>query len=293
MMSHPQTEWGSTADELFLDVLLHETYHPTDLEPILNRAFADLSATPEIVPHHAAQPARRQWLSAIITIIAASIVISVLAIWPTESSATELLHEVVANTEARVDREYRIETTGRVKLKAVLWVNGGDRFVLRLPALIPALDQYVYVGCNSTDCWIVPALGPVLVHRQADWLLAQLQRQQHVALPFLHLSAVTRRLESRYTTPRLIDDAPGMKHLVTEQKSPASELLPARVEIFAKSGIIEKLQLHWNPKQPGDEPFDMTLTLNQQTTMPGDWYEHSAHHANTRRVLPVQEDDAP
>lgn len=291
-------------DERFLDELLREAYHPANIEPVLMKALAqcenvgerDFSRAvveKEITPSRIASPVRRRWLSAIGTIIAVSIVICLLAVWPSESSATEILREVIAGTEARVDREYRIETSGRVKLKAVLWVNGGDRFALRLPALIPALDQHVWVGCNGTDFWIVPALGPVLVNRQADWLLAQLQRQQQFALPLLHLSAVTRRLETRYTTPRLLNDVPGMKHLVTEQKTPTTEFLPARVEIIAKAGIIQQLLLHWNAKQPGDEPFDMKLTLHQQNAMPGDWYEHSAHHAANRLVLPAQEDDRP
>lgn len=280
-------------DERFLDELLRETYHPTNIEPVLARAYATLNSASEIVPTHTASPVRRRYLSAVVTIMAASIVICLLAVWPNESSATEALREVIAGAEARVDREYHIETTGRVKLKAVLWVNGGDRFTLRLPALLPALDQHVWVGCNGTDFWIVPALGPVLVNRQADWLMAQLQRQQQVALPLLHLSAVTRRLESRYTTPRLVHDMPGLKHLVMEQKTPTTDILPARVEIIAKSGIIQQLLLHWNPKQPGEEPFDMKLTLHQQTARPGDWYEHGAHHAANRLVLPAQEDDQP
>ncbi|MFT3880143.1 MAG: hypothetical protein QM703_10845 [Gemmatales bacterium] len=291
-------------DERFIDELLRETYHPTKIEPVLQKALAQCEepggrgsrrAVDEtvIIPTTVASPVRRRWLSAIVTIIAASIVICMLTVWPNESSATEILREVIANTEVRVDREYHIETTGRVKLKGVLWVNGGDRFTLRVPAIIPALDQYVWVGSNGTDFWIAPALGPVLVNRQADWLLAQLQRQQQLALPLLHLSTVTRRLESRYTTPRLVNDVPGMKHLVTEQKTPTTDFLPARVEIIAKSGIIQQLLLHWNLKQPGDEPFDMKLTLHQQNPMAGDWYEHSAHHAANRLVLPAQEDNRP
>lgn len=278
-------------EERFLESLLEEAYHPTDVEPILSRALACINDRPQVVPVQSTPYARRQWFSAIGTIIAACLVICLLAVWPSESSATEVLQEVIANTEARVDREYRIETTGRVKLKATLWVNGGDRFVLRLPAIVPVIDYYVWVGCNGADFWIVPAVGPVLVNRQADWLLAQLQRHHQVALPLLHLSAVTRRLESRYTAPRLVNDIPGMKHLVIEQKQPGSELLPVRVEIIAQAGIIQSLLLHWDPKHSGEEPFDMTLTLVQQTTKPGDWYEHAAHHAATRRVLPAQEDD--
>ncbi|HQR09595.1 MAG TPA: hypothetical protein PLN21_22425 [Gemmatales bacterium] len=291
-------------DERFLDELLRETYHPTNIEPVIQKALAQCDHLggrgsrravneTEIIPTKIASSVRRRWMSAIVTIIAASIVICLLAVLPSESSATETLREVIAGTEARVDREYHIETTGRVKLKAVLWVNGGDRFTLRLPALIPALDQYVWVGSNGTDFWIAPALGPVLINRQADWLLAQLQRQQQLVLPLLHLSTVTRRLESRYTTPRLVNDMPGMKHLVTEQKTPTTDFLPARVEIIARSGIIQELLLHWNPKHPGEEPFDMKLTLHQQNPMPGDWYEHNAHHAANRLVLPAQEDNKP
>lgn len=280
-------------DKRLLDILLHETYCPTNIEPVLSRAFAALNNTPELVPVKATAPDRRRWYSAIVTIIAASVVICMLAVWPGESSATEVLRQVIAGTEARVDREYHLEVTGRVKIKGVLWVNGGDRFTLQLPAIIPALDQNVWVGSNGTDFWFVPAFGPVLVHRQADWLLAQLQRQSQVALPLLHLSTVTRRLKSRYTTPRLMHEVSGMKHVVTEQKLPATDLLPARVVILARDGIIQQLDLHWNAKQAGEEPFQMKLTLHQQTAIPRVWYEHSAHHDANRLVLPVKKDEEP
>lgn len=283
-------------DERFLDALLHETYHPTNVEPILARVFTQLQEPVEVfatVPIQSARSVRRQWASAIFTIMAAVLVIGVLAMWPTESSATEILSEVIANVETPVDREYAIETNTRVKLKAVLWVNGGDRFVLRLKAILPLGDEYVWVGCNGSEFWIVPAIGPVLVDRRPDWLLAQLQRRHHVALPLLQLSAVTRRLESRYTTPTLLSDVTDMKHLITEQKSPTSELLPQRVEIYAKSHIIHKLELFWKENPLNKTPLQMTLALQQQTRMPDDWYDHAGHHTTSRRVLPAQENDVP
>lgn len=283
-------------DERFLDVLLHETYHPTDVDPILARLFSRLQDQPEVlvkVPHQKQRPIRRQWASAIFVIMASVLMIGFLAMWPAESNATEILHEVIASTETNVDRQYSIETTGRLKLNAMLWVQGGDRFVLRLRALLPVGDEYVWVGSNGSEFWLVPALGPVLKGRHPDWLLAQLQGRHQLSLPILQLSTVTRRLESRYTTPELINDTSDMKHLVTEQKSPATEWLPHRVEIFSKSRIINKLQLLWKVKPGGDAPFQMNLALQQQTTMPADWYEHSAHHAASRRVLSAQENDSP
>ena len=279
-------------EERLLEELLREAYHPTEVDALITQALARCEEGAgregvEMVPVSLPARGRRGWVSAVTTMVA--LVIVLLTIWPSTTTATEILHEVVASAEAPVDREYQLELSGRVKLSGVLWVWGGDQFVLRLPAVIQAHDQYIWLGSNGSDFWIVPALGPVIVTRQADWLLRQLRDRHQMSLPILHLSTVTRRLETRYTTPRLVNDAPGLKHLATEQKLSDSIMLPDRVDLYARDKVIALLHLHWNARHGGDEPLDMKLTLNPSKPPAAGWYEHSAHHAAGRIVLPAEE----
>lgn len=281
----------TTVDDHFLEALLHEAYHPTPIEGIVEKVMSQLDAPAVIQP--AVQHQRRDrtgWYSAIFTMLAGVILLSLLAVWPAETSASETLRQVIAAAEVHDDREYDITTQGRINISAKLWVQGGDRFVLRLPAIVPGRDNFVWLGSNGNDFWFIPALGPVVVQRDPEWLHRLLEQQQQLSLPILHVSTITRRLQSRYNTPQLIPDAPGLVHLQSEQQAPVTRSLPHRVDIFARNNIIEKLLLHWNETTNSNQPFDMTLTLNPTSTLPVNWYDHAAHHVAALRVVPAQEE---
>lgn len=288
----------NSLDDRFMEVLLRETYCPSDVEDILKRVMSTVE-TPSISPAEIsaysvpAATTRRQWTSAIFSLVTVVIVISILAMWPHESSATEILKKVVAEVEMPISREYLVEVQGRLQLQAVLWVQGGDRFVIRMPSLVPAANPYLWIGCNGKEFWIIPAVGPVLVDRRPDWLLQYLHHQMKIPLPFLHVSSVTRRLNSRYNPPDLLIDESGIQRVIIDKKSSSPVVLPDRVEIDAQHHIIRKMELRWTSIQSGEKANQMSFTLQSSSTISADWFEHAAHHAATRRVVSAQENVTP
>jgi hypothetical protein len=227
-------------------------------------------------------------MAAWITILAAVLVLGLWGLLPHESTASEILQEVIIKAEASGDREYRIELAGHPRLEGRLWVNGGDRFLLRLTPLLPLGDKYVWLGGNGTEYWFVPVIGPVVVGKKAEWLRELIQRRQSVELPLMHLSSVTRRLTTRYLPPELVGrDGRGIDTLVARQREPSADWLPERVEIRAdrKTHVIEQLDLQWAAGKDLGQPFGMRFVLQGEASMPGNWYEHAAHHEADRRII--------
>ncbi len=280
---------NESLNDRFLDALLEEVYHSRPVDEVLKKVASKLDA---VVTPVAAKPrsVRRPWVAAIITTTAILCLIISLAIMPQQASATETLRAVVAQVEAPEDRVYDVVTNGRIKITARLWVRGGDSFVLRLPSLIPNHEPYVWVGHHQGNNWLIPAIGPVLVRRKSDpeFLVEQLQKRQ-LSLPILHLSTVTRRLQTRYQPPVMLPDLPGLTHLQAKQQEPAQAMLPDIVDIVARQNIIQTLQLQWKATDSFPEPFTMTLTLIPQMAVPNNWFDHTTHHAETRRVLQFEE----
>lgn len=280
---------NESLNDRFLDALLEEVYHPRQVDDLLKNVAARLDATVTPVTDKP-RSSRRSWVAAICSTAVLLCLIVSLAIIPQHASATETLRQVVAQAEATEDRVYDIATAGHIKITARLWVRGGDSFVLRLPSLIPNHEPYVWAGHHQGDSWLIPAIGPVLVRRKSspEFLVAQLHKRQ-LSLPILHLSTVTRRLQSRYLAPVMLQDKPGFVQLQSRQQQPAQPFLPDIVDIVARQKVIHTLQFKWNATPGSPEPFTMTLMLDPQIKVPGNWFDHSAHHAVSRRVLHFEE----
>jgi hypothetical protein len=267
----------------FMDALLTELYQAPPLEPVLNRVQAAIQpvepVTVKVVSH------RRPWYSAI-TVLAATVMICLFALWPGETQATELLQRVVNRAEALEIREYDVTVQGKSTLQARLWVQGGDRFVLRLPALLPQHDAFTWVGSNGQQSWFVPAAGPVLTFQKPEELQDLLQ-QRAEAMPILRVATVTRRLQKHYQPPQVVKRDGKTVLLRLVQPNPGSVLLPVQVEIEASDAIIEKLTLQWTAVRSG-EAKTMTFTLRPPATVAANWFDHAAHHAESRRVFPPE-----
>lgn len=271
-------------DDRFMDALLLELYQHQPLEPILRRVQHQLR---RVEPARLrAQSRRRPWYSAI-TVLASLLVICLFAMWPTAGQATELLQRVVAQAEVMENREYEVSVEGRVTLKARLWVQGGDRFVLRLPALIPQQDAYTWVGCNGQQGWFVPATGPVLILNKPEKLQA-LVEQRFGSLPILHVSTLTRRLKEGYEVPVIENRQGSCVKMRLMAKSNAPMLWPRVVELTAQDAVIETLTLRWAPAA-SNERKTMTFQLQQPGSVAANWYDHAAHHTDARRVFPLED----
>jgi hypothetical protein len=185
---------------------------------------------------------------------------------------------------------------GNKEIAADLYVDGANRFALRHPP-IPLLGE-VWIGRNERESWIVPTHGPILVGDATmlqRWI-AENADETDFATPYLHVTTILKRTSEHYDLQKLADEAvvvPGQPgtpvscHRVRGVLRDATSERPRTIDLWVDSdtGIARRLVLNWE-LQPGQFGRSVvTIELAGSVTLPPNWFEHSAHHAEGRPIL--------
>lgn len=193
------------------------------------------------------------------------------------------------------DRLYRLTLEGGIvisrRAEAKLYVRGGDRFALQLPAPL----GHFWIGRDGSQVWSVPSVGPILVgedpQRFAQWL-----PREAAELPFLQVTTVLQRMADHYELEGPLPAEPVCGRPVPcphirGRRREAAPLGPLTIDLWyhPQTGVAERLVLNWDngdaePRRPWK-----TLTLERQDSPPvaGDFYSHAAHHGPGRLVRRV------
>jgi hypothetical protein len=197
---------------------------------------------------------------------------------------------------------------GQSQRTAVLQVRG-QRFVFQA---LSSPWEGTFIGGDGRRSWMVPPTGAVRVSdepraflrlvrggalpdRDGDLRLAR----QREALPFLNLTALLERVARSYDLkllpPEVLGEEGQLCQHVRGRRRGGEEGVPEAVEVWARSdtGVVRRLVLHLG-EGPGARRLSLELTSEE--ALPGDWYEHAAHHDAERPVrpwLPQQERGGP
>jgi hypothetical protein len=301
------------ADMQMLDSLLRHALRPEPeerdarVQKVLQRLDEQSTYSTEDdrktdVPIHTSQRPVRRWFSLAVVV---SLVLAV-GLWFQLRNPSRRAYATVQETLRRAAepgaRHYNVKAVvqrpllGKKEITADLYVDGADRFALRHPP-IPLLGE-VWIGRNERESWIVPTHGPILVGDATmlqRWI-AENADETDFATPYLHVTTILKRTSEHYDLQKLADEAvvvPGQPgtpvscHRVRGVLRDATSERPRTIDLWVDSdtGIARRLVLNWE-LQPGQFGRSVvTIELAGSETLPPNWFEHSAHHAEGRPIL--------
>jgi len=241
---------------------------------------------------------RRRWWAPVAVAAAIVLVAAMLRIAEPKQTALATVTASLQDAHAGTDRLYRVQldwagpVAGSRGLPADLWVQGGDRYVLRHQG---ALGEFI-VGSNGAEHWVVPAVGPIVVGDQPG-LLEQAVLGNQLSSPDLLITTILDRMTQKYELTLLTEvDLPGPEgqanircsHVQGRRRSTSDPLAPDTIELWAarNSGVAQRLQLNWQtpPEERGLQAVTFELQPLQKPVA-AEWFQHATHHAPDRRVI--------
>jgi hypothetical protein len=218
--------------------------------------------------------------------------------WNPYAQALAAIERSIVAAGQDIARKYLIsvsvrDTQGRREtIEHDLYVQGNDRFAVRVASWLPGRDMWL--GKEADEAWVVPAMGPV---RAGDQLAFNrwLESREELSTPYLHVTTVLHRMSRGYRLTQqgfeTIDRPDGSRsrcrRIVGNLKESASQKLPATIQLWAddESGVAMRLTASWNlpPDQAGRE--SVTIQLIEQPDLPEDWFRAAGHYREPRRVL--------
>lgn len=258
------------------------------IERVMAAVHADLPSPPPV-----GRPV--SWKPAIA--IAVALLVALGLFWDRASRASRasvILREIGETTLEKVDRVYTLLRDGSAsdtgsQVEGKLYLRGRDGFVL--------VCGDVVLGRSGGQYWLVPKQGPVVLSDSFQWMVSDSERRAgELALlkqlavdsrrmSIMQLSAVVQLMRHDYELEvyrqqhagRAIDAIVGT--LRRDRRH-----LPDTISLWADADtrIIERAQFAWGPGNT------LTLQLTHAERLPGNWYEHAAHHDGQRGVRHVR-----
>jgi hypothetical protein len=240
----------------------------------------------------------RRWLS---LAVAATLLLAV-GLWWQASSSRQALAVVrqslqwAAETPTRkygVTAVVHLPVLGRTERVAELYVDRAQRFTIRRPLVL--LPGEVWIGGNEQEKWIVPPQGPILVGDE-QMLQNWIAHSSDFPTPYLNLTTLLQLMSQRYDLEMLPDThaaLPDQRDQMVRCRRVRGVLRdatwgpPTTIDLWADcdTGIVRRLILDWQlqPGQFGRSKVSIELVGREE--LPPDWFEHSAHHDDSRLVL--------
>ncbi|MCA9188721.1 MAG: hypothetical protein R3E01_07970 [Pirellulaceae bacterium] len=294
MASELIAEERARVDDALLESLLHEALGGSDandearITALLLKLDSLGVSTGRTSSTGKWRPSSR-WLP--LAIAASLIILSAWIFW--NDPARGQAYAAVIRSMRAMDavRQYRVEATYRRRLVgersfvADLYLDEGDRFVVRLPSLLGRSE--VWLGGTPNDRWLVPAHGPVLVGGKsvtAGWLA-----NSDSETPYFYLATVLERMSRAYDLEMLEPEelAPlwdGSQrvlcdHVVGSRREGSSPRLPAKIELWAdkNSGVAQRIELDWKRPESGFGPVHWTIKLAGYPDLADDWFDYTGH----------------
>ena len=284
-MSH-DSDWRQQADLQFLDAALIQAHEDSGAasEARIVGVLKALDDQPARVAPRSWRLVR--WGAPLAT--AAAVLVMATAVWfPKQAeSAMATVERAISAALVPQDRTYRVRiqpagaASSNTPLEATLYLRGGERFVVRHPGIV---SGEMWLGTNGRKLWFVPAIGPVLEGDRLG-LLPQWHDEAGVALPYLQLATILRRLQDRYELEEVPTSESVRQHIRGRRVS-ADAGWPATIDLWVDrdTGVAEELTLDWPEATVGARRVQFQLT--SQAPLGDNWYDHTAHHAADRKVF--------
>ncbi len=234
-------------------------------------------------------------------LLSAAAVLVVLSLWwLTDDSTPQAFATVARSLEEAKElgpRHYRFTSivrrrrTGEQEVVGDLYFDGGERFAMRHPGVLPVSE--FWVGSSGQEEWIVPPVGPILTG-DAGLIAKWIVEREDVTMPFLHLTTMLERLSDAYDLELLEDetiDNPldagttlrcrrvrGILHAQDRR------LLPKSIDLWAgrETGIAYRIVLDWGLPPEGFGRSQISIELIDEAELPTDWFEAGAHRRARR-----------
>jgi hypothetical protein len=297
----------SRVDLQMLDALLRQALRPdkaaqkTRIARVMDHVQADeaiehvgeVSRVVSTTESNSRRPRRtlRRWSS---TVIAAAVVLIVGLLWQSidpGQSASATVQKSLARAMEPGPREYQFKSLVRTPVQGdrefsgSLYLNGEQQFALRHPALLPGRD--IWIGGNSRENWIVPGIGPVFVGD--DEMLRLWSGREELSTPYLHMTTLLEDLSNRYELESLPDEpAAGRpcRRVRGVKLDPQAGRGPDLIDLWAdeRTGLVQRVVLDWQLQPNEIGCSTVQLNLVNQSPLPPDWFEHTAHHSGRSTV---------
>ncbi|MEM8668052.1 MAG: hypothetical protein AAGG48_11080 [Planctomycetota bacterium] len=201
--------------------------------------------------------------------------------------------------EYRLQVEYQPPVGETFTIDHVLYVQGYDRFALRLTGLIPR--RTTWIGQNGSEYWVVPPRGRILkgdnrsIHSR--WIRSAReepeQERELNEVPLTNVTTLLRRMSQGHELEMLEDESLEIADgsLVQcqrirarressgrESSSPSDR--PDVIELWAsrQTGTAIRVQAHWNltTGQVGKKTAILSFQ-REETSLPDDWFSAEGH----------------
>jgi anti-sigma factor RsiW len=184
-----------------------------------------------------------------------------------------------------------VETPGRKSPPpingAVLHVRGDQMYVL---IRTYADGRRMITGSNGKEAWSIRGDGPVRVSADPSRFRGAVPGEQQ-GLPFANIRANLEDLRTAYELtvlePQALDSQSSRQfNRLQAIKRSQAHRGPRKVMIWhdTEAGVIHRMQFEGLPRAKGG-PKNLTMTLTDQTELPNNWFEHTAHHEDDRRII--------
>jgi len=175
--------------------------------------------------------------------------------------------------------------------EAVLYLRSTDQFVLYRRAKDGRL---VVSGSNGRESWLVHPKGPVLV--SDDPHAFRIPLPQDVAqIPFVDIKATLLRLREGYRIEPLPDEPLDSDPTTLWKRLRAEKIRPSQkgpkwitIWYHPQTYVLGRLVLERLHMQGRPELKRLAITLIDESPLRADWFEHTAHHATGRPVIPAE-----
>lgn len=239
----------------------------------------------------------QRWKSVVAAICAA---LMFFVLWPTEEApaAVAVIERSLQVAAERLTRHYQLQVQSRTifgsgrTIDNELYVQGHDRFVLRHPGLLPG--RATWLGRRGDMFWVVPAVGPVL-KGDSTVLSGWLREQGELDTPYLHVTTILDRMNSRGFQLRVLEDesvtlpdgsSELCQHIQARLASSDSSALPATIELWAarSTGMAVRLTARWNLAEGEFGRESVVLTYQgDEPSLSSEWFTPQAHQRAPRR----------
>jgi hypothetical protein len=252
---------------------------------------------------------RYRWAS---MAVAASVLLIALLWMQSNDPAKSVLAAVERSLQvsaAPIPRKYELQIKYRDGAEwkvhdSEIYIQGRHNFAVRHPGLLP--ETSFWVGRNETECWVVPAYGPVLKGGK-DFLNKWLEASEEIRTSSLHVSTLLSRMRSKGYRLKIEDavlQRPNSysiecEKIYAESISPASNPIkqedpPTEIEVWVErdSGLAIRLIAEWDRSegQSGREYLELNFVADEHD-LTADWFRAESHYDGFRPVISSWEEN--
>lgn len=174
----------------------------------------------------------------------------------------------------------------------------GDSYSEKLAALRDCVellpDDYLWLGSDGQDAWLVPALGPIRVGDETG-LGRWLSQREQLSTPYLHVESILARMGRGYR----LNEKPATELTLSSGTTVSCQQIegnlrwrnkdkaPDKVKLWsdAQTGVAMRLELVWNVPTGSLGHHKIAIEFVDSPALADDWFAFAGHSTSNRRVL--------